>query len=324
MNLTSANARLRPGRLRLLGGIAVLAGGVALAACNGGGGTASGSNMNSGSHPRGSATASPARTAATIGLATNATIGQNVLVDSQGRTVYLFVPDGASPQSTVPVQFKPNWPSVTSMGTPSAGSGLDTTKLGVQTQTDGTRQVSYAGHLLYTFINDTAPGDAKGQGLGPNNWFVLGADGNPIGAPAPQPTVSLSPNAKIGQPILVDAHGMTLYLFVPDGTGTQTTVPPQFKPNWPQLTATGAPVGGTGLDATKFAVQTQTDGMRQVSYGGHLLYTFVMDKAPGDVNGQALGPNNWFVLDANGNAIRATAATAAATPAPMPAPRMGW
>ena len=119
---------------------------------------------------------------------------------------------------------------------------------------------------------------------------------------------------------------MTLYLFVPDGTGTQTTVPAQFKPNWPQLTATGAPVAGTGLDATKFSVQTQTDGTRQVSYGGHLLYTFVMDKAPGDVNGQGLGPNNWFVVDANGNAIHTTAPTPAAAPAPapMPGPRMGW
>jgi predicted lipoprotein with Yx(FWY)xxD motif len=220
-------------------------------------------------------------------------------------TLYLFVPDGTATQSTVPAQFKPNWPPVTVTGKPAVGSGLDATKLGVQTQADGVHQVTYNGHLLYTFINDTVRGDAKGQGIGPNNWFVLGADGNPIGAPAAQPTVSLAPNAKIGQSILVDSNGMTLYLFVPDGTGTQTTVPAQFKPNWPQLTATGAPVAGTGLDTTKLGVQTQADGTHQVGYAGHLLYTFVMDKAPGDVNGQGLGPNNWFVLDANGNAIHA-------------------
>jgi len=324
MDPMRVKARVRPRRARLLGGIAVfVAGGVALGACSSGGGGASSNHKNTPSSQSAGASATLAQAAANIDLATNATIGQMVIVDSNGKTVYLFVPDGTATQSTVPAQFKPNWPAVTAVGGRSVASGLDPLKVGSQTQTDGTRQVTYNGHLLYTFINDAAPGDAKGQRLGPNNWFVLSADGDPIGAPAPQPTVSLRPNARIGQSILVDAHGMTLYLFVPDGTGTQTTVPAQFKPNWPQLTATGAPVAGTGLEATKFSVQTQTDGTRQVAYGGHLLYTFVMDKAPGDVNGQGLGPNNWFVLDANGNAIHATTATQAAAPAPArtPAPK---
>src|SRR5262249_52674993 len=86
------------------------------------------------------------------------------------------------------------------------------------------------------------------------------------------------------------------------GTGSQTQVPAQFKANWPRLT-TAAPAAGAGLDMTKLAVHAQTDGARQVSYNGHLLYTFINDMAPGDTNGQGLGPNNWFVLDANGNAI---------------------
>ena len=52
--------------------------------------------------------------------------------------------------------------------------------IGVATQSDGAQQVTYNGHLLYTFINDKAPGEVNGQGLGPNNWFVLDASGNPI------------------------------------------------------------------------------------------------------------------------------------------------
>ena len=123
-------------------------------------------------------------------------------------------------------------------------------------------------------------------------------------------TVSLAANATIGQKVLVDSNGMTLYLFVPDGTGTQSTVPAQFKPNWPPVTATGSPTVGSGLDATKVGVQTQSDGTRQVTYNGHLLYTFIMDKNPGDVNGQGQGPNNWFVLDSSGNAIKSAAASA--------------
>jgi len=170
--------QLRRARLRVVGGLAVLlAGGVALAACGSGGNSVSHSMTNSGSGSAQSAPATP-----TIGLAGNAKVGQRVLVDSKGRTLYLFVPDGTGSETQVPAQFKPNWPQLTTAA-PMAGAGLDMTKLAVHTQTDGARQVSYNGHLLYTFINDMAPGDTNGQGLGPNNWFVLDANGNAIGLP---------------------------------------------------------------------------------------------------------------------------------------------
>jgi predicted lipoprotein with Yx(FWY)xxD motif len=141
----------------------------------------------------------PAKAAATIDLATNAKIGQNVLVDAKGMTLYLFVPDGTSPLTKVPTEFQPNWPPEVTTGAPVAGTGVDMTKLGVQTQTDGTNQVTYNGHLLYTFVNDTAPGDTNGQGLGPNNWYVLDANGNPIKTAAKTSTPptsghSMSPN----------------------------------------------------------------------------------------------------------------------------------
>src|SRR5262249_27026615 len=149
---------------RILTGTAALAvGAIAIAAC----GSANGASSDA--HPRAvhQMSGAPDRsvsTPATIHLASNATIGQQVLVDATGTPISLSVPAGTRTQSTVPAQFKPNWPPVTSMATPNAGSGLDDTKIGVQTQSDGTRQVTYNGHLLYTFVNDTAPGDAKGQG----------------------------------------------------------------------------------------------------------------------------------------------------------------
>jgi predicted lipoprotein with Yx(FWY)xxD motif len=165
----------------VVGGLAVLlAGGVALAACGSGGKSASHSMTNSGSKPGQDAVAQSAPAMPTIGLADNAKVGQKVLVDSKGRTLYLFVPDATGSQTQVPTQFKANWPQLTTAA-PVAGAGLDMTKLAVHTQTDGARQVAYNGHLLYTFIHDTAPGDTNGQALGPNNWFVLDANGNPIG-----------------------------------------------------------------------------------------------------------------------------------------------
>jgi predicted lipoprotein with Yx(FWY)xxD motif len=173
--------RARP---RVVSGLAVLlAGGVVLAACGTGGTSASRSMTNSGSKPGQDVVAQSAAATPTIGLADNAKVGQKVLVDSMGRTLYLFMPDGTSGQTQVPAQFKANWPQLTAAA-PMAGAGLDMTKLTVHTQTDGARQVAYNGHLLYTFIHDVAPGDTNGQGLGPNNWFVLDANGKAIGLPA--------------------------------------------------------------------------------------------------------------------------------------------
>jgi predicted lipoprotein with Yx(FWY)xxD motif len=95
-------------------------------------------------------------------------------------TVYLFMPDGTSKTSTVPAGIKANWPPVKASGTPTAGSGLDQSKLTVNMQADGTDQVAYGGHLLYTFVGDKAAGDANGQGLG-SVWFVVSPAGNKVG-----------------------------------------------------------------------------------------------------------------------------------------------
>ena len=93
--------------------------------------------------------------------------------------MYLFVPDGTSKTTTVPAGLQQLWPPVTATGAAAAGTGLDASKLTLEPQADGTMQVAYNGHLLYTFQNDKAAGDANGQGLG-GNWYVLDADGNKV------------------------------------------------------------------------------------------------------------------------------------------------
>ena len=106
----------------------------------------------------------------------NTKIGQQIIVDS-GKTVYLYEPDGTSGTSQVPAGIKALWPAVPATVAPTVGSGLDSSKVGTQAQPDGTKQVTYNGHLLYTFQNDSAPGDAKGQGLG-GVWFTLSPAGD--------------------------------------------------------------------------------------------------------------------------------------------------
>ena len=119
--------------------------------------------------------------------------------------------------------------------------------------------------------------------------------------PTAQPALSLTMNATIGQPILVDAYGMTVYMFVPDGSGTTSHVTGALRTSWPYVTWGGALSVGSGLTLASATAHPQADNTRLIAYNGHLLYTFVGDFAPGDATGQAL--NQFYVLDASGNPI---------------------
>ncbi|HEV3227572.1 MAG TPA: hypothetical protein VGZ52_12080 [Acidimicrobiales bacterium] len=138
------------------------------------------SSSSSTSASSSAATSTASSSAATLSSATNATIGQAILVNGAGKTVYMYMPDGTATTSSVPAGLKGVWPALTATGTPTAGTGVDQSKLKSNSQPDGTSIVSYNGHLLYNFSNDSAPGDAKGQGLG-GIWFVLSPAGDKIG-----------------------------------------------------------------------------------------------------------------------------------------------
>jgi predicted lipoprotein with Yx(FWY)xxD motif len=120
---------------------------------------------------------SPAATGQTIKVATDAKLGQ-ILVDSAGKTVYLFVAD-KSTASTCYTSCAAFWPPVLTTGAPVAGSGADASLLGTTKRTDGTTEITYAGHPLYYFKPDAAPGDTKGQGVNGFGalWWVLSPAG---------------------------------------------------------------------------------------------------------------------------------------------------
>ena len=90
--------------------------------------------------------------------------GVNLLTDAKGLTLYWFAPD-TSTKSVCYGSCAAYWPPVT--GTPSAGAGVTGT-LGVITRTDGTKQATYDGHPLYTYVGDSAPGTASGNNLNLN------------------------------------------------------------------------------------------------------------------------------------------------------------
>lgn len=100
-----------------------------------------------------------------------------VLVDARGRTLYLFEKDrnGVSMCGSACTAY---WPPLTSHGTPHAGRGVRASLL----KLTAARQVSYAGHLLYTFVGDKRPGQTTGEGLTNfgAGWYVLSANGTKI------------------------------------------------------------------------------------------------------------------------------------------------
>jgi len=143
----------------------------ALAAC----GTAA-TNYGGGTAP------SSASGAATISVA-GSSLGQ-ILVDAKGKTLYLFEAD-SSTQSTCSAACAQAWPPVTTTSAPKAASSASPSLLGTTKRSDGTTQVTYSGHPLYSFVGDAKPGDTNGEGSTAfgAGWDVLSPTGAKIEKP---------------------------------------------------------------------------------------------------------------------------------------------
>ena len=117
---------------------------------------------------------------ATVTLATTK-LGK-VLVDAKGFTLYRFDNDTAAGKSTCGAgPCASTWPAATVTGTPTAGAGIEASKLTTFTRDDGKTQLQIAGHPLYTFAGDTKAGDTNGQGI-IGKWFAVNANGDKVGS----------------------------------------------------------------------------------------------------------------------------------------------
>jgi predicted lipoprotein with Yx(FWY)xxD motif len=110
---------------------------------------------------------------AAAGLKTTTIGGTVVLTNAKGFTLYSFAPDTPT-TSKCYGGCAAYWPPVT--GSTTAGSGLPG-KIGTITRTDGSHQLTYNGHPLYTYIGDSAPGQARGNNLNLNGglWHEVPA-----------------------------------------------------------------------------------------------------------------------------------------------------
>jgi predicted lipoprotein with Yx(FWY)xxD motif len=150
-------------------GALLLLAALAVAGCGGGG-----SSNASSSPPK---TASGA--AATVGVS-NEGLGK-LLVNSKGRTLYMFTRDSGS-MSECSGACAVNWPPLKATGKPTIGSGANASLISTTSRAGGGKQVTYNGHPLYLFKGDSSPGDTNGQGLNAfgGNWYAVTPAGDQI------------------------------------------------------------------------------------------------------------------------------------------------
>ncbi len=224
-----------------------------------------------------------------------------ILVDGNGMTLYMFAND-VDGESTCAGECLTNWPPAVIDGEPDVGD-LDASLFTTVSSTDGGTMLKVGDWPLYTFGGDAAPGDINGQGVG-GVWWVVTPNGNPIG-------VASSAETALGATV-VDAQGMTLYIFMDDTEGVPTCTG-ECATNWPPALVGGEEAAASSVPATEPAepaallvgdldpaLFSVVDG--QLKIGDWPLYYFAGDSAPGDVNGQEVG-DVWYAVHPDGTII---------------------
>jgi predicted lipoprotein with Yx(FWY)xxD motif len=153
---------------------------LALMAAGCGGSSSSSSTTSQASAGTPSGSGSSAGGAMTVSASEIPELGM-VLVDSEGFTVYSFAKDKGTTSSCYGACAEA-WPPVIATGKPAAGEGATSSDLGTTKRKDGTLQVTYAGHPLYTFVDDQSPGEANGNGSTAfgGEWNALDESGSAV------------------------------------------------------------------------------------------------------------------------------------------------
>src|SRR5580698_4138697 len=172
-------------------GLAAVA--LVLSACASSGSSSAASGSTPAAAASSAASAAPAASSGGTSLTAKTIGGQQVVTNAAGFTLYWFVPD-TSTTSKCTGSCATYWPPV--KGPATAMSGVTGT-LGTITRSDGTTQATYDGHPLYTYAADSAPGQAKGNGLNASGglWYEMTVSG---ATPAAKAAAKATASAKTG------------------------------------------------------------------------------------------------------------------------------
>jgi predicted lipoprotein with Yx(FWY)xxD motif len=106
-----------------------------------------------------------------------------ILVSGSGRTLYMFTRDARNNDRCARISNCLSiWPALTVKGKPTAGPGIKASLLGTIRLANGAKQVTYAGHPLYTYQGDTGPGETSYVGVNQfgGNWYALNTGGHKV------------------------------------------------------------------------------------------------------------------------------------------------
>ena len=106
-----------------------------------------------------------------------------ILVNGRGRTVYVFTRDSRNNDACQQISGCTRiWPPVTTTGKPLAGSGVRSSQLGTITIKGGAKQLTYAGHPLYTYSGDSGPGQTSYVNFSAfgGRWPAMNASGQEV------------------------------------------------------------------------------------------------------------------------------------------------
>ncbi len=158
---------------RLVGTLAVLAGAIVLAACGG--------------PPVTTIDATPTTAAGGVTLSSEPSPVGRILTTGAGATLYDFAPDTPTSSACNSAACVLLWPPLTVPvdQAPTIGHGLRQSLVGEIRRSDGSTQVTYGGHPLYTWNGDTKPGLVTGQALLNEGgyWYVVAPSGRQITTP---------------------------------------------------------------------------------------------------------------------------------------------
>jgi predicted lipoprotein with Yx(FWY)xxD motif len=234
---------------------------------------------------------------ATIKVVTDPKLGK-ILVDARGMTLYMYTKDVAD-KTNCAGGCLTAWPPLLTQGSPTLGEGVDKTLVGSATMADGSKIVTYNHMPLYFYAKDAKVGDVVGQNVG-GVWYVVSPEGKVVGFEA---TLKIATDPKLGK-ILVDARGMTLYIYTKD-TADKSNCTAGCLTAWPPLLTQGNPNLGEGIDKALVGSATLADGTKIVTYNHMPLYFYAKDTKAGDVTGESVG-SVWYVIGPDGKSIAGT------------------
>lgn len=123
-------------------------------------------------------------TAATTQIGDELAVGHvpslgRVLTDSDGHTLYLYLPDAHEHPTCYGICAR-QWPPLLAARGSRLGPGVDRAMVGEIRRRDGEDQVTYDGWPLYRWRQDTTPGQASGEGLSMGLWLAMSPSGHEV------------------------------------------------------------------------------------------------------------------------------------------------